>query len=504
MNAKKSIIIAAVMGISASVMAQNTEGVSIKPTVAPPHVSAMLDVEHSNKGVLFPRVSLLSETDATTILTPAHSLIVYNTNANIPKGKGFYYNSGDDINPVWVKFVGAGTGDDLWALHANGTDIFRLNGNVGIGINNNIGNIDYGTPGNPNLSFLKARLNIEHDDDTEMGILIQSKKSGAVVHQLALGCHNGAARMISQGGILMSLNAGGSGNGDFVLTTGDDNVSNSSQELMKVRKSVASASFYYNVYTIGQPTNDPNERVYLYYEGAKATARLNGQQNVALSFGTHNTNDRLFIHQTGRVGIANIQPPHMLSIGAPAGGPTWTSNGWKGSIDLPNGGAIAWGKGNTEYWGIGKADNTNGFYIWKTTSAPGQGNSAADYMLIIHDDGSVHSKSGWFGSSDSTLKKNVAVIPGALKNIMKVDGVYFEWKDANALKGRQMGVIAQNVENVFPEVVYTDKSTGKKTVNYGALAAPMIEAMKEQQAMIEQLQAQVLELNKKVQALEGK
>ncbi len=84
---------------SVNIYAQN---VGINATGATPNTSAMLDVNASNKGVLIPQVSLTSLTDATTITTPATSLMIYNTNAAITGGVGYYYNSGTSASPVWV------------------------------------------------------------------------------------------------------------------------------------------------------------------------------------------------------------------------------------------------------------------------------------------------------------------------------------------------------------------------------------------------------------------
>lgn len=88
--------------IAFSAVSQN---VAINSTGASPNASSILDLTSSNKGVLIPRISLTSLTDATTIPTPATSLLVYNTNTAITNGTGYYYNNGTPASPVWVKFV---------------------------------------------------------------------------------------------------------------------------------------------------------------------------------------------------------------------------------------------------------------------------------------------------------------------------------------------------------------------------------------------------------------
>ena len=63
-----------------------SQSVGINSTGTAPNTSAMLDVDASNKGMLNPRVSLTSTTDATTIPSPATSLLVYNSNASMTNG----------------------------------------------------------------------------------------------------------------------------------------------------------------------------------------------------------------------------------------------------------------------------------------------------------------------------------------------------------------------------------------------------------------------------------
>lgn len=93
-------------------------------------------------------------------------------------------------------------------------------------------------------------------------------------------------------------------------------------------------------------------------------------------------------------------------------------------------------------------------------------------------------------SSDARLKENVNTIPSALDKVLQLEGVEFNWKkDGRA----DIGVIAQDVEEIFPQAVNTN-SEGYKSVEYGNLVAPLIEAIKEQQVQIDELKAQVEDL----------
>jgi hypothetical protein len=107
----------------------------------------------------------------------------------------------------------------------------------------------------------------------------------------------------------------------------------------------------------------------------------------------------------------------------------------------------------------------------------------------------VYSGSFYYSSSDRRLKENIKQIDGkkALEKLSEINGVSFNWK----ADGREeIGVIAQDVEKVFPELVSTNEKTGYKTVAYSNLVGPLIEAVKYQQEEIEQLKKEIEELKK--------
>ncbi|MBK8495514.1 MAG: hypothetical protein WAR78_00310 [Ferruginibacter sp.] len=93
-----------------------SQNVAINSTGNMPDSSAILDITSSGKGLLIPRVSLSTSADLSTIVAPATSLLVYNTNAEITgitaDGVGYYFNAGNSTSPSWRK-VAAG-GDIKW------------------------------------------------------------------------------------------------------------------------------------------------------------------------------------------------------------------------------------------------------------------------------------------------------------------------------------------------------------------------------------------------------
>ena len=90
-------------------------------------------------------------------------------------------------------------------------------------------------------------------------------------------------------------------------------------------------------------------------------------------------------------------------------------------------------------------------------------------------------------SSDKRLKDNIKNIANPLEKLEKLNGVEFDWNDKQDLyKGHDIGVIAQEVEEVLPEIVET-REDGHKAVKYDRMVALLIEAIKEQQKQIDEL-----------------
>lgn len=105
----------------------------------------------------------------------------------------------------------------------------------------------------------------------------------------------------------------------------------------------------------------------------------------------------------------------------------------------------------------------------------------------------------YYYNSDSRYKSNITPLTSALDKINLLNGYsYF-----NKLSEKNdIGVVAQEVEKVFPELVQTD-SEGYKSVSYGNLVAPLIEAVKEMYNNYISQQAKIESLEARIQALEN-
>ena len=95
--------------------------------------------------------------------------------------------------------------------------------------------------------------------------------------------------------------------------------------------------------------------------------------------------------------------------------------------------------------------------------------------------------------SDEKLKDNIVTIENPIEKVKAIRGVTYNRNDIED-RPRQTGVVAQEVEKVLPEVVQTNDE-GTKTVAYGNMVGLLIEAIKEQQAQIDELKFHIKECN---------
>lgn len=180
-----------------------------------------------------------------------------------------------------------------------------------------------------------------------------------------------------------------------------------------------------------------------------------------------------------------------------------------GGVGGPNTGSLISGYYGTARIGLIKfnaTDPTSGDIIFNTVASGtmaqsmiirtngnvGVGVALPGYKLAVAGDVSITSGNalkfdatsvctsvGCTSSSDERLKENIQPLQDSLVKIQKLQGVEYNYRDkAKFTDKHQIGVIAQEVEKVYPEVVITDKTTGLKSVAYDHLVAPLIEAFK--------------------------
>jgi len=126
------------------------------------------------------------------------------------------------------------------------------------------------------------------------------------------------------------------------------------------------------------------------------------------------------------------------------------------------------------------------------------GSGTFAYNLNLTTDGVLTT-----ASSDISLKENICPITGALDRVNRMRGVMFTWKNDSG-RTPQMGMIAQEVEPVIPELVFTNPVDGLKGINYSQTAALFVEAIKEQQQQIESQQKKIDQLIMMIEELKNR
>jgi len=200
---------------------------------------------------------------------------------------------------------------------------------------------------------------------------------------------------------------------------------------------------------------------------AGANAFVGTLDNYALSLRTNNA-DRVFITNTGNVGIGTTAPTSRLHVRS-----TDTIAGAM-RVDNPGGTAIVYvsTSGNV---GIG-------------TTSPG------NILTVVQNSATDPIADAWTTYSSRRWKTNIQPIQGAIEKVKKLRGVYFDWK---ADGKHDIGMIAEEVGEVIPEVVvYEDNGKDAKSLDYARLVSVLVEAIKEQQKEIEKLRLEIEELRK--------
>jgi hypothetical protein len=134
---------------------------------------------------------------------------------------------------------------------------------------------------------------------------------------------------------------------------------------------------------------------------------------------------------------------------------------------------------------------TNGKTIFGSPADGYEYRSSTDTsILTIDNSGNVSATGEITASSDERIKTNIKTIENGLDKVTQLRGVEYDRID---IESHQIGVIAQEVEKVLPDIVHTNEE-GMKSVAYGNLTAVLIEAIKELKGEVSELRAELNEL----------
>jgi trimeric autotransporter adhesin len=221
-------------------------------------------------------------------------------------------------------------------------------------------------------------------------------------------------------------------------------------------------------YSAGRATGTGNENVFLGHSAGDVCA--NGNRNVFVgkesgrSIG--NGSDNVFIGYQSAMSALNIS----------------------GSVVIGPRAADAIAQSNRLYIANGPDAAQTLIYGEFTNVRVGIGTLAptATLQLGVSGDGRTGLATAWNVFSDARYKTNVVNITNALSLVSNINGYYYRYINDKTEK-QQVGVIAQELELILPQLVFTDEE-GFKSVDYSKLTPVLIEAIKEQQAIIQTLE----------------
>jgi hypothetical protein len=176
-------------------------------------------------------------------------------------------------------------------------------------------------------------------------------------------------------------------------------------------------------------------------------------------------NGRFIINTNGRVGIGTASPGFRLSI--TANSHTFNVNPHASGVDLHSTGNMA-----PHY-------QTN--FTWYT-GVIGSGTLRA----ALDSSGNLSITGTFTESSALRFKENIETLTSGLEKVTKMRGVSYNKKDTGI---KEIGVIAEEINEILPDLVVKNKDGEIESVAYGRLTAILIEAIKEQQQQIEYIKS---------------
>ena len=135
-----------------------------------------------------------------------------------------------------------------------------------------------------------------------------------------------------------------------------------------------------------------------------------------------------------------------------------------------------------------ESSDTTCFPVFATAATGNQAPKTDSSALTYNASTGTLAATNVNSTSDANLKENVETIVGSIDILKDINGVRFVWKD---LGTPSVGVIAQEVEQVLPELVSERSDNGTKSVNYNGLVGVLIEAVKELSSRVESLENQL-------------
>ena len=241
-----------------------------------------------------------------------------------------------------------------------------------------------------------------------------------------------------------------------------------------------------------------------------------------------------FVHRSSSSGVASIQSTSTASDRADLRFVTRGSDGINERMRIPNGGGLCVGNTDPGVHAVHFSSATGGNAVLKANNTSSSGNTTC-YLAFMDGSGSASVNSAFFqgfnGSnnfyllgngthtftSDENAKKNIETTrDGYLEDLAKLRVVKYNWKEQEDGEDKELGLIAQEVEKVFPKLVMNDidpqieEKDKKKMIKTTVLPFMLLKALQEANTKITELETenktqatQIADLISRVTALEN-
>lgn len=237
-----------------------------------------------------------------------------------------------------------------------------------------------------------------------------------------------------------------------------------------------------------------------WYMGAAASTWAAGADKFLISNSSTSSNAALVIEESRQVGIGTLSPTDRLHVNSAAG-----EDAFRVQVNSTTAFRVHDNLGTSI--GANNTPPTNGLRVigesrFDSDIYPGTDN-ALDLGIPTRRWDNVWATNGIIQTSDARLKHRIAGLNYGLAVIAQLRPVSFYWK-AGDNQDRKIGLIAQELEEVIPEVV-SNKGNPEVPlgVNYSEIVPVLIKGMQEQQAIIEQQQAEIESMKKDLDMLKA-
>lgn len=235
-----------------------------------------------------------------------------------------------------------------------------------------------------------------------------------------------------------------------------------------------------------------------WYLGSSHGTWAAGGGKFLISPNSGSNNSYFAIEADGQVGLNTEFPSDRLHVQANAGedalrvqinGTTRLRVHANGGVSIganippPAGGLFVFGE--SEFDGNVLPDNDNLFDL---------GSAAQRWRLVWATNGTIQ-------TSDLRLKTDIEPLGQGLSTVMQLRPVRFRWRDAALGSEPKIGLIAQEVQQVLPEVVHQPQPEDPLGLNYAEMVPVLIQAVQDQQAQIEAQQGQIDALRQELEQL---